>query len=127
MTTLTSADLAQIEFELRQFTGSEQFFRHSLVRSVVYTEGVQYVAEKFNAYWLIDIIASWQPKLRDRDFQVWTLEVDTDKSTAVVTCQDDDKATLVTQKIEFTDFPLKSMVFWVIIDDQTTILLPSEY
>jgi hypothetical protein len=35
--TLTALDLAQ-------FTGSEQFFRHSLNRSVLYTEGAQYLA-----------------------------------------------------------------------------------
>lgn len=43
--------------DLRQFTGSENFYRHALVRSILYTDGVQYVAETGGAYWLIDAIA----------------------------------------------------------------------
>jgi hypothetical protein len=30
---------------LRQFTGTTRWFRHPLNRNVLYTEGVQYVAE----------------------------------------------------------------------------------
>jgi len=30
---------------LAQFTGSQQFYSHSLVREVLYTEGAQYVAD----------------------------------------------------------------------------------
>ena len=39
---------------LAQFTGSERFYRHALVRDVIYTEGVRYVADTVGAYWLID-------------------------------------------------------------------------
>jgi hypothetical protein len=41
--TITKADL-------RQLTGSERWYRHSLVRQVLYTEGAQYVAEHAGAY-----------------------------------------------------------------------------
>ncbi len=37
--TLTPADL-------RQFSGSETWYRHGLVRHILYTEGAQYVAEQ---------------------------------------------------------------------------------
>ncbi|OSJ31570.1 hypothetical protein BSZ19_22050 [Bradyrhizobium japonicum] len=59
MSKLTHADL-------RQFTGSEQVFRHSLMRSMTYTEGVQYLAESGGAYWLIDKVACLQlePKVK---------------------------------------------------------------
>ena len=43
--------------ELQQFTGTEQWFRHGLNRKVLYTDGVQYVAEQAGAYWLVDEIA----------------------------------------------------------------------
>ena len=39
---------------LAQFTGSTHFYRHGLVREVLYTEGVEYVAETAGAYWLLD-------------------------------------------------------------------------
>ncbi len=43
--------------DLRQFTGSEHWYRHPLARKVVYTDGAQYVAEHGGAYWLLDAIA----------------------------------------------------------------------
>jgi hypothetical protein len=59
--TLTKSDLAQ-------FTGSEQWYRHGLVRKVLFTDGAKYVADTAGAYWLIDEIASprssrpWRPR-----------------------------------------------------------------
>ena len=43
--------------DLRQFTGSEHWYRHSLNRAVVYTDGAKYVADQVGAYWLLDEIA----------------------------------------------------------------------
>ncbi len=60
--------------ELRQFTGSETWYRHGLVRSVLYTEGAKYLAEKGGAYWLLDEIAPAQktcPALAAEAFQLW--------------------------------------------------------
>jgi hypothetical protein len=48
--TLTAADL-------RQFTGTEQWYRHGIVRDVLFTDGAKYVADQAGAYWLIDEIA----------------------------------------------------------------------
>jgi hypothetical protein len=63
--------------DLNGFTGSEQFYRHSMVKNFTYTEGVKYLAEEAEAYWLIDAIASYQPKLQKiemaRYFQLWYL------------------------------------------------------
>ena len=42
---------------LAQFTGSQNFYRHGLVREVLYTEGVEYVVDNAGAYWLLDEIA----------------------------------------------------------------------
>jgi hypothetical protein len=110
--------------ELRQFTGSEQFYRHWL-RSIVYTEGVHYLAEKAGAHWLLDVIASWQldRKVKAEPFQVWKLKVNAD-STAVVTCEDGDGKTVATQTLEFTDFPKEGVELWF---TDNTILLPSEH
>jgi hypothetical protein len=45
------------EAALRQFTGSEHWYRHGLNRAVLYTDGAKYVADQGGAYWLIDEIA----------------------------------------------------------------------
>jgi hypothetical protein len=111
---------------LMQFTGSEQWYRHSLVRKVLYTEGVQYVAETAGAYWLVDEIAFAQavPAVAAEEFQHWKLAVDTAKSNAILTCDDGNDRIVMRKKLEFTDFPLDEIRFYF---TDNTILLPSEY
>jgi hypothetical protein len=117
--TITKADLMQ-------FTGSEHWYRHGLVRKVLYTEGVQYVAETAGAYWLVDEIAFAQsvPAVAAEEFQQWKLAVDTAKSTARLTCDDGNDHVVFTKDIAFTDFPLEEIRFYF---TDNTILLPTEY
>lgn len=47
-----------LDFEyLRRFTGLETWHRHSLNPTVLYTDGAKHVAERADAYWLLDEIA----------------------------------------------------------------------
>lgn len=118
---------------LRQFTGTEQWFRHSLMRNVLYTEGVQYLAEKADCYWLIDKVATLQlePKIKAEEFQVWKLQLK-DKSpaaarkdnSAMLFCEDGNGHVIYREHITFTDFPLDEIVLWF---TGNCILLPSEY
>ena len=85
---------------------------------------------------MLDVIASHQlkPDLNTgdlRDFQLWELKVK--DGTGVVTCKaDSDKKPVVTQKIEFTDFPLDSIEIFVEmgsidgINECKIAMLPSE-
>jgi hypothetical protein len=108
--------------ELEQFTGTEQYYRHCA--GLVYTDGVKYLAEKAKCYWLLDIVASYQPQLKDAGFQFWRIEVSADHS-AVVTCREDsDCPEIVKQTIEYADFPLKSFEWYV---ENGVMLLKSEY
>src|ERR1700730_19460001 len=47
--------------ELAQFTGSDNWYRHTINRNALYTDGAQHVAEHGGAYWLLDEIAIIQP------------------------------------------------------------------
>lgn len=116
--TLTKADLMQ-------FTGSEHWYRHTLVPSIVYTDGARHVAKFGGAYWLLDEIALPQslPALKAEPFQLWTLTVHGDHK-ATLTCTDGNEATIYTKPIPWTDFPLDEIRFYFI---DNTILLPSEY
>jgi Family of unknown function (DUF6876) len=111
--------------DLHQFTGSTQWFRHSLMRGVTYTEGVQYLAENGGAYWLIDKVATLQlePKVRAEEFQSWKLKLSGDRS-AVLTCDDGNNNIVHSEVIAFTDFPLDHVELWV---EGGVILLPSEH
>jgi hypothetical protein len=110
--------------ELTQFTGTDNYYSHSLLRNLTYTDGVKYLAERAQAYWLIDLVASWQleKKVRAEAFQVWTLTVTNSKAIAV--CDDGNGNVVASQEIEFTDFPLDSVKLYL---TGGVILLPSEY
>ena len=114
------------EADLKQFTGSEYWYRHGLVRSVLFTDGSKYVADTAGAYWLLDEIAlaqRFEKKVVGEEFQLWKLTVKKD-STATLVCEDGNGRKLLSKKISFTDFPLEEIAFYYI---NNTILLPSEY
>lgn len=111
--------------ELQHFTGSDMVYRNPLFGKFVYTEGVQYLAEKTGAYWLIDYVFSNQldKKIKAEEFQVWKIKVEEDKSAEILV--EDGNDNLVTRfKLEFTDFPLKEFTLWFY---NKTLLLPGEW
>lgn len=114
-----------LKAELRHFTGSETFYRHSLFRGFVYTEGVQYLAEKAGAYWLLDHIFANQALdvLKDQPFQVWKITVNQDES-ARISVEDGNDKELAFFPLSYTDFPLEECSLWLV---DKTLLLPSEY
>ncbi len=117
--TLTKADL-------RQFSGSETWYRHALNRAVLFTDGAKHVADAGGAYWLLDEIAlaqRYKKKVAAEEFQLWKLTVK-DDHTARLTCEDGNGQKVFSKKIEFTDFPLDEISFYF---TDNTILLPSEY
>jgi hypothetical protein len=111
--------------ELSQFTGTDNWYRHAIVRKMLYTDGVRYMMVKAGAYWLIDEIAFQQfhPRVKREEFQVWTLKVNLDESTAVLHCEDDNGRVLCSKPISYTDFPLEEIKIYV---SANVILLPSE-
>lgn len=111
--------------DLLQFTGSENWYRHSLVKKVLYTDGAKYIAETAGAYWLLDEIALNQiePKVAAEEFQLWRLKVNFNQ-TATLTCDDGNGQIVFTKAIEYTDFPLEEIALYFI---DNVILLTSEY
>lgn len=131
--------LLDLESDLVQFTGTENYYRHKLVRGVLWTDGIQYLIEKAKCGWLIDAIASYQfsPRIRNnellQEFQLWELNVTGDDEVgrkAVLTCRvDKGMRAVITQKIEVTDFPLPYIKLFVESggDGKHVILLSSEH
>jgi hypothetical protein len=118
--TLTAADLAQL-------TGSENWYRHSLNRDIVFTDGAQYVAETGGAFWLLDEIAlanRYERRVKAEEFQVWTLTRTKTGNGATLDCGDGNGNTVYSKRIEFTDFPLDTVKLFC---EGGTILLPSEH
>lgn len=108
---------------LMQFKGSEFLYEHLMVggNSLSLSEGCNFVREKFSAYWLFDLIGSYQYKLLEEPFQIWDLVLSDNK--AVIKCNSVNLVHLVTQDIPYTDFPF-DITIWQI---KGVCLLPSEY
>ena len=112
--------------DLDQFCGTQIWYKHSLLKDILYTEGVHYVAERAGAYWLIDEIAlaqKFEPKVGAEKFQVWILYVEND-ATAELICEDGNNITVFEKQIEYTDFPLPEIKFYY---TDNVIMLPGEY
>lgn len=117
---------------LPNFYGTEAYHQWSpLFRNFVLTDGAKYIAEECGAYWLMDAIASHFPSYRDEEFAVvelmkfdsgWNLQI-----------EDGNGDTLAEQFIEFSDFPLDEITFYVVPQELEygkslrVILLTSEY
>jgi len=137
------------ESDLSQFTGTNQYWRSGLpIHPFLYTDGVQYLANKGGAYWLLDLIGSWQiePEIKNDpmlvEMQFWTLTV-SENASAVAICERDSGDVVVSQKIPCTDFPLPRIQLYLAHvgnywsysvtcgprtnADYGVLLLPSEY
>jgi hypothetical protein len=123
--------------DLRQFYGDIIRFTHPLNRSVIYSPGVRYVAEKGHAYWLIDAIVSYfgSPEMKQamakdyrlQSLQFWRLTV-TDSSAVLTAEADAGEEPFIRQEIAFTDFPLDAIDIWAGFDGAYwTLYLPSEH
>lgn len=115
---LTHSDLAQ-------FTGTENYYRH--FSGLLYTDGVKFLASRGGAYWLLDLIGSYQGKCRRdprlAEFQLW--EITVNDGTGVVTCSEDSgKKPVIKQRLDYTDFPLSGVKFYV---RDGVLMLTSEY
>jgi hypothetical protein len=120
----------ELQSQLSAFYGSENLYQRSTPILIYYTDGIKWLQENANCYWLTDLIASYQTTefKQANDRQFWKLVVASDNS-AVITCDDGDGIISATQSIEFSDFPLPEFSIWVEIQSngRTFIYLPSEY
>ena len=110
----------EIKDGLSQCIGTERYWKNHLL-CFNYTDGVKFLHESCEAYWLLIAISSYH---RKEPFQLWELTVNEDKSATLTMKEDSDKPNIVEQHIAFTDFPLESISLYLI---DGILLLPSEY
>jgi len=114
-------EMKDLNEQFKAFYGTENYYKHW---KGVYTDGIKEMAEQFEAYWLIDVVFSYQDKkINLIPFQVWEITSTGDKATVEMK-EDTDQPILVSQKIPFTDFP-EGMLKMYYIDN--VLMLPSEY
>lgn len=114
----------EIRKELAFFTGSEEFYK--AYPKVLITEGVKFLADRAECYWIIDLIFSYQSikKIKDEAFQVYDLKVNLEEKSAIMVCTDGNENILYEQRIPFTTFPIESIKLYF---TNEVVLLPSEY
>lgn len=113
-----------IQKDLDHFTGSEQFYRDPLSKSI-YTEGISYVAKNCQAYWLLDLVfSSVRFKMPNEEFISIKLKVDTENSKGKIIFDDGNNNVLYEQEIPYTDFPLEELKMFYC---NNTLMLTSEY
>ncbi len=106
--------------QLRDFNGSDDLYQHPF--GLTFSEGVYALCERYQCWWFLDVMVSYQHELKKEEFQVWKL-VKTDQS-ATVSCEDGNDKILRKQHIPFTDFPADEATVWV---EFGTAILPSEH
>lgn len=118
---------AEILAMLPHFPGTEHYYQHSL--GMKYTDGVHFLAEKCQAFWLLDALAGYQgaakKNTRLREFQLWELTVDPESKRAMLTCRENAECPAeFVMVIPYIDFPLNYVKLYV---EGKVILLPAEY
>lgn len=136
----TFASLRDFKDELQQFCGTEMYFLHRLEPTVVCTEGVEHLARRAKAYWLIDAIAAhfdtnlmreaMEQDERLKTFQVWSLELiyNTGLQGMLLGRADSNVRPFVEQHLDTHEFPLGFIEIWAAWDGSRWVLyLPNEH
>lgn len=118
----------EIKRALRQFTGTEKYHSHLYPGKspILLTDGCAFIRDECKAWWLFDAILSYQCEkiLRHVNFQLWELRQSKKDLSWLLTCKKDSNLKpLISQVIEFSDYPLDYLKLYVI---QGIVLLPSE-
>lgn len=134
----------ELHFNLRQFSGGDTWYCHAIAHKVWYSEGMKYLAENGGAWWLIDAIASHlaaNPELiahrkqneRFDGLHFWKLRKTEGTAAVLEAVEDTGYTPVVSQEIEFTDFPFPADGEFLIYagcdipPGVTKLFLPSEY
>jgi len=110
--------------DLRQFNGTKAIYINPAV-SFTYTDGIKYLCENANCFWLLDVIESYQNQLNGVFLQWWEVNVsqEGERRSCKIKCHDGRNNFFVEQNVEHTDFPLEKITLFLL---NNTLLLPSE-
>ncbi len=115
----------ELQSALSHFTGTEKY--HRVLPRLVITDGVEYLANTANSYWLVTAIYSHlvtQPI--HSEFVVARLVVS--GKTANLVLDDGNDQVISEQYIEYTDFPLEQVTIYCSYQSRYwVLLLASEY
>lgn len=104
--------------------GTEQYWTHPIYKdSMKYTDSVKMFMREHSAYWTLDVMASYYPKLKGEDFVSFIFDVDTANNTCHFYATDGNKKVLIEQDIEYTDLDVSVKFFFT----NNVLMFPSDY
>ena len=104
------------------FNGTDCYWRYPFGKGFAFTDSVKYFCDTHQAYWVLDVIASYMPKIGDLDFVVLTFEVNGNECDFAAK-EDDGLPNLVKQHIEYTDLKVSIRLYL----DNGVLMFPSDY
>jgi hypothetical protein len=107
------------------FLGTDNWWKHPLF-GYLYTDSVRDFCEKHEAYWILDVVGSYIPKLKDYDFLIIAFDVDNDKG-AFYAKEDTDKPHIVDQLIEYTDLDVSIQLYLERGEEHQVLMFPSDH
>jgi hypothetical protein len=114
-----------LQTALNQFTGTAQYWR--VARQFVITDGVKYLAETLQCFWLIDAAISHLLEIGTDDWFVLII-TDVQGGKATMIYEDGNGQEYARQEIGYTDLPLSTVRLYAVWDSERwVIMLPSEY
>ena len=114
-----------LQTALTQFTGTAQYWR--VARQFVITDGVKYLAETLECFWLIDAAISHLLEIGTDDWFVLII-TDVQGGKATLIYEDGNGQEHARQEIGYTDLPLSTVRLYAVWDSERwVIMLPSEY
>lgn len=124
METTTKLTATELENHLSDFHGSETLRKHYF--GLLFTEGIESLAEEAGAYWLIDLVCSYRTQKEYKAnvaFQLWSLNLDGNGGCVITMRSDSDTPELIRQVVEYTDFPMNIEFYCC----SNVMMLKSEY
>lgn len=107
------------------FTGTDEYHYHPHFNEYMVTDGVKFLMDSANCYWLIAHIFMHQSmdSISNEPVQIWKLIVNPDRSARISTTDGNGKL-LRTFDIPFTTFPLNGIELYM---EGKVLLLPTEH
>lgn len=110
--------------------GANDFYRHTMWRKLVYSDGVKECLET-GVYWLMDVIGTECVKpVLDSGLPLGILYVNVNDGKADLRIEMQDDVVLWKKRVEYTDMPDGEWTFYLANDGDTrqiSAILPTEY
>jgi len=102
------------------YNGTDTYWKHPF--GLIYTDSVRDFCEDKDAYWTLDVVASYLPQIKHYDFLVIYFDV-ADSRCSFYAREDLGTPDVVRQEIEYTDMPVSIKLYF----SDGILMFPSDY